>query len=1053
MSGASWFLDLRAPSGAAPLLICLPPAGAGPSSFRGWPPALPPALGVTVLALPGREARITEPPQFTSDDVVEAIRAKVDGPFALYGHSMGGLLAFEVTRALRSRNDPLPEKVYLGGTRPPLAPKGVAAIAGLPDDAFLARLAALGGLPQGVLDVPELLELVLPALRSDFDWLNAHVHEQGEPLPVPLVCLAGDSDREAGAEIMGGWAEHTTAGCTVHTIHGGHLFLTDAAEEAASVVGADLLGPADSLSHAKEKPAKGLPHAKEEPAKEVPAEEKPAEEKPAKGPHAARESAIGPPLGDSGWRVWPEAVLRAAGFPADGVLRLTAPALAAAADAHLDGDLTEAELLPILTAAVAETSKVVYDLAGDPAFREAVTWQNLNALTALDAVRRGGPDERSHDKRRAREHTIGRYWQRYTAKNDTIGFFGPICWATLTDQNPTTLVPGPALTRRRMVSFEWRALAAFGDRLAADPEIRRLLPAGLHASYTLTPDRRVIRPATAPVTLGAAEAAVVSRLDGRTPVAEIAEKLVAQEPAFRTVDSVYLLLDRLVERGLIWWGVDLPMSSAAEDHLRKVINGIEAAEADLGRLTAGRDEVAAAAGDPDRLYESLRALHATFTELTGAPAVHRGGETYAGRAVCYEDTVRDLDVALGPAVLDAVAAPLAVLLQAARWLTVAIADAYGEAFGRLYEELAADGPVSFTDFWYLAQGPLFGSGEKPIDAVSADFAARFAELTGLGSTSPGTKLIELSAAELATRVEKLFPATRPGWSAGRIHSPDLQICAGSADEIDRGEALTVLGEMHTAWSTLDNSVFASGHDDPGRLAEQLAADLGPGRIRLLFPPTMPRHTARVTFALQHRTDVQLAFTAAPGTTPSCVPVTALRIRPDGPGLVVEGDGLGPWPVLEVFSELLSMHAADAFKLASTRPHTPRTVIDRLVAVRETWRTTVDESGLAAATGNLGRYLAVRRWRAALGLPEQVYVKVSTETKPFYADLSSPLFASSLCAMARSARQQAGEGAYLVVSEALPGPEQAWVPDRQGRRYQSELRIQVVDPARPYGGPK
>ncbi|PWR15439.1 lantibiotic dehydratase [Micromonospora sicca] len=1056
MTGAAqWFVSLGRPADAGPLLLCLPPAGAGPSSFRDWPAALPAGVALAVLALPGREARITEPPAFDLDQVVEAVRQRADRPYAMYGHSMGGLLAFEVVRELRRRGTPLPSRLYLGGSRPPHLPKTLARFADLPDDEFLARIAELGGLPQGVRDLPELLDLILPALRSDFDWLNRYPYRPEAPVPVPLVCLAGTDDRDADPATMADWAGHTAIGCTVRTIQGGHLFFAERAAEVAALVGTDLLAATGTAPTARAGTATAVAPARVPTDRRTPVEERPLR------PDPAAEHLI--PLGSGGWRVWREGVLRAAGFPADGVLRLTAPELAAVADAHLDGTVTEAELLPVLGAAVAQTSKTIYDLAGDPLFREAVTWQNLNALTALDSVRRGGPDERSHDKRRAREQAIGRYWQRYTAKNDTIGFFGPICWAALTRRTPTTtMTAGPALVRRRMVAFEWRALAAFGDRIAADPAVRRWLPAGLHAPFRLADERRVSRPAAPPVVLSPAEAAVVARLDGRTPVAEIARHLVAEEPTarrgLRNVDNVYLLLDRLVERGLVWWGVSLPMSGAAEGRLREVIAGVgeadlrRAVEADFARLCAARDEVAAAAGDPDRLHPALRALHADFTELTGQSATHRPGETYAGRAVCYEDTVRDLDVTLGAAVLDTVAAPLDVLLRAARWLTVAIAEAYGVAFRGLYEELAAeagDREVNFADFWYLAQGPLFGTGERPIDAVSAELATRFARLTGLDDDPAGdSRLVQLSAADLAARVDDLFPADRPGWSAGRIHSPDLQICAAGVEEIDRGAATVVLGELHTAWATLDNSVFASGHDAPERLADWLATDLGPGRVRLLFPPSMPRHTARVTFALQHRTDVQLAFVPAPGADPRCVPITALRVRASGAELVVDGAGHGPWPLLEVFSELLSMHAADGFKLATARPHTPRIVIDRLVAVRETWRTNIDESGLAGATGSLGRYLAVRRWRRSLGLPERVYVKLSTETKPCYVDLSSPMFASSLCAMVRAARQQAGGAAAILVSEALPGPEQAWVPDGQGRRYQSELRIQVVDPALP-----
>ncbi|MFD2767148.1 thioesterase domain-containing protein [Micromonospora eburnea] len=1030
---ARWFAGLGNHSAGTELLLCLPPAGAGPSSFRDWPAYLPAALEMQVLALPGREARIGEPPEFTLDQVVDAVWQRADRPFAMYGHSLGGLLAFEVVRELRRRGGPMPRRLYLGAARPPHLPKTMAELADAPEAELLARIAAMGGLPDVVRANRELLDIFLPVLRADLRWLSRYAYRDGEPLPVPVVCLAGRGDVDAGPSQMREWARHTTEEFALHSIDGGHMFLQDRASEAAALVAADLPRPAGT---GRPVPPSGSA------GRSVPAE------------HLV-------PLGDGGWAVWREAVLRAAGFPAEDVLRLSAPELAAVADAHLDGAATEEQVVAALSTTVGATSEAIYDLAGEPRFREAVTWQNLNALVALDGVRRGGPDERSHDKRRAREQVIGRYWQRYAAKNDTIGFFGPICWIGISATDATTVTPGPALTRQRMVTFERRALSAFGDRIAADPVARRWLPAGLHVHLWRDGDRRVLRPAAPPVELSPAEAAVLDLLDGRCPVIEVAAELVAQEPkrglGLRKVDDVYLMLDQLVERGLVWWGCDLPMDAGAEARLAELIEGIgdqavrTVVAADFARLTAARDAVADAAGDPDRLRAALDLLHAEFVAVTGAPALHGAGETYAGRAVCYEDTVRDLDVELGASVLDGFAAPLGVLLQVARWLTVELADAYGAAFRGLYEELAAElgtAEVPFAELWYLAQGLLFGEGDRPVDAVSAELAERFAALAGLADVPAGTSVVRLRAADLAGRVVEVFPASRPGWSAGRIHSPDLQFCADSVAALTRGDCLAVLGELHAAWSTLDSGVFVSGHQAPDRLREWLATDLGPGRVRLLFPPSSPRLTARVGFRLHHHTDTRLGFLPAPGADARLVPITALRVRDVAGELVVHGPGRTPIPLVEMFSELLSMHASEAFKLVSTAAHTPRIMIDRLVVVRETWRTTVDECGLAGATGSLGRYLAVRRWRQRLGLPEQVYVKLSTEIKPFYVDLSSPLFASSLCAMARAARQRAGGGVALVVSEALPGPQQAWVPDAQGRRYQSELRVQVVDPAQP-----
>jgi hypothetical protein len=139
--------------------------------------------------------------------------------------------------------------------------------------------------------------------------------------------------------------------------------------------------------------------------------------------------------------------------------------------------------------------------------------------------------------------------------------------------------------------------------------------------------------------------------------------------------------------------------------------------------------------------------------------------------------------------------------------------------------------------------------------------------------------------------------------------------------------------------------------------------------------------------------------------------------------------------------LVAMHAVDAFKLVAADAHTPRITIDRLVVSRRTWRTTIGASGIADATEFPDRFLAARRWRMALGLPERVFIKIATETKPVYVDFRAPRYVSSFCAMARAA----GADVPLTITEMLPEPEQAWVPDAQGRRYFSELRVQVRDP--------
>ncbi|MFI7157353.1 thioesterase domain-containing protein [Micromonospora chalcea] len=1031
----NWFVSAGSRPEAPVRLFCLPYAGAGASAFRRWASEFGESVDVTPVQLPGRENRITEDPRFSVAEVADAIASRADRPYAIYGHSMGGRLGFDVVRELRRTGRPLPLRLYVGGARAPhvRTPGPFDGLSRASDDELLRRLGEGGGLPAELLDHPELVELLLPLLRADFGRVDDYRHVPGEPLPVPIVAFAGRTDRAVTRDQNAAWAEHTAAGFTLHELDGGHFFLHDRLPELAALIRAD-------LTAALSDPRAGTPDAGPDPVRAA-----------GRGTAGAAHRV---PLGDTGWSVWRDAVLRTTGFPADGLELFSAPRAATAADELLatgaGADRFDKEFEEALRAGAQRFSA----LAADPLLREAVTWQNRGALVAFDGLVRGGADAARNVRRRDRERALLKYWQRYCGKNETVGFFGPSCWVTVDPAQPEVarVNPGDGLTRRRWVWFESWALTAYADRIGADLAVRRWWPPMLRPHLAVR-DRAVLRPGRPPLTLTPVEAELLRAADGRRPAAD----LVA-DPAIglRRPEDGYALLDRLVERELITWDAALPVSPDAERVLADRIEAIgdeparAAARAGFDRLRAARDEVAAAAGDAERLRAALDALDATFTELTGVPAVRRAGQMYAGRTVCYEDSARDLDVVFGAPLLAELAAPLDVLLRAARWLANALARAYLDVLRGLYEELRAEsgGPVPLADLWFLAQGMFWGDGERPVDAVAAEFAARWSGLFGLDTLPAGSTDVRLRAADLADRIDAVFPGAGPEWSNAAIHSPDLQICATDADALRRGDYTVVLGELHAAWSSFDCAVFTPSHPDVERLRDALAADLGQRRVRLLFPADWPRRTSRTAESLTGPTDRHLAFLDAPGADPARVLPTVDLVVDDIDGELVATASDGQrWPLIEIFAEPFSAHAVDGFKLVAAAPYTPRITVDRLVLARQTWRTTVGDSGLAVPNGERERFLAVRDWRRRLGLPEQVYVKFGTETKPCFVDLSAPAFATTLCAMARAARVDGGDDVSFTVSEMLPAPEQAWVPDGQGRRYFSELRLHITDARR------
>lgn len=755
------------------------------------------------------------------------------------------------------------------------------------------------------------------------------------------------------------------------------------------------------------------------------------------------------PLGDTGWSVWRDVLLRTAGFPAAGLDRFAAPEVAAVADALLAGQSTPDLVDKALREAFAESSAAAGEIAADPLLREAVTWQNPDMLVALDGLLRTDPAVRNV-RRRKRELSLLRYWQRYCGKAETIGFFGPVCWGVLDPgDSRTRLTPGPALVRGRRVHFEAWALIAYADRIADDLAVRRWWAPALQPHLTVR-NRQLHRPMHPPIALTAPEARLLAACDGRTPAVALAERLHA-EGHVRAAADVYLMLDRWVERGRLSWDANLPVSPDAERVLVERIAAIGDPEvrdrvgASFDRLRVARDEVAAAAGDPDRLAAALAALSAEFTAVTGRAATRHSGQMYAARTVCYEDTARDLDFRMGAPVLDALAAPLAVVLQTARWLTAEIGAGCADLLGELYDELAADGPVRLADVWLLAQGTLVAP-DGPIARAGAEFTRRWAELFGLRDLPPDRVELRLRAADLAGRVHELFPADRPGWLSARLHNPDVQLVAPSVAAIDRGDFLLVLGELHPATVAYDSAVLTPFHPDPAAVRSALDADLGPARLRVLWPESFPRLTTRTTYHLTGPDDRQLGIDTARGAdVERLVPAAAVLVERDGDGLTAVFPDGGRWPVMEVFANLLGPLLLDSFKLLHPAPHMPRITIDRLVVARRTWRTTAEACGLGGHVTEQDRYLAARRWRAALDLPERVFVKVGTEVKPCYVDLTGPLYAQSLCAMVDAARK-AGPDVPVVVSELLPDPDEAWVSDARGKRYVSELRLQITDSA-------
>lgn len=228
-SKTPWVICPRPNDRATLRLFCFPYSGGSTAIFSAWPQRLPAAIEVWPVQLPGRGARLAEPPFTRMTPLIEAlasaIRPYLDRPFAFFGHSMGALVSFELARQLRRRYDLCPVHLIASGHRAPHVPDRDPPIYALPESEFLEELRRLNGTPAEVLEHAELRELVLPALRADFAVCETYVYTEDHPLECPIAALGGLQDSEVPREDLEAWRMQTQSAFSLRMLPGDHFFL------------------------------------------------------------------------------------------------------------------------------------------------------------------------------------------------------------------------------------------------------------------------------------------------------------------------------------------------------------------------------------------------------------------------------------------------------------------------------------------------------------------------------------------------------------------------------------------------------------------------------------------------------------------------------------------------------------------------------------------------------------------------------------------------------------------------------------------------------------
>jgi hypothetical protein len=384
------------------------------------------------------------------------------------------------------------------------------------------------------------------------------------------------------------------------------------------------------------------------------------------------------------WSLWRDFAVRSAGFPVEGL--------------DVFGPEEDTRLAAV---------------ARDPAFREAVAWQaSESPKRAVDKLAAGASG--SPSRRRWRTDVVAGYWQRYCAKNDTIGYFGPLAWGSFADGGDALAVRSGDLQHERVVHFETWAMEAI-----------------------------------------AAAAGI---------------------------------------------GTPLPMDPFPERALRPLLTDTSG----LDRLESARESVASARGAD--VGDALERLDAAFEAVSGRSAERRDGDSGGGRTVAYLDCMRDLDITVGPGVLDELRSSLPAVLYASRWWCGRVFDRGEELLAR--SARGRPGPLAPT------LGELMGAGFGLWDQMGdeqRELQRRWSSIVA-GETSAA----------------RAFADWTPAWHGSCHHSADLQIAAASTAAVANGDFLVVLGDFHGGDNPLAQGLFGRRHPDPAELMRRMAAEAGPG---------------------------------------------------------------------------------------------------------------------------------------------------------------------------------------------------------------------------------
>lgn len=240
MQSNSWLVRKTSPQRRL-RLYCFSYAGGSAYNYSSWQDQVDPGIEICAVQLPGRGARFGEVPFTSMHELVKTLAAVIAGqdrlPFAFFGHSLGGLLAFELARYCRRLGWATPRHLFASGSEAPGLRRSLEQFRNLDDDAMLQKLRQYNGTPPEVLQNEELMRLVLPTIRADFALVDDYRYVKDAPLNVDITVLTGRGDDHVSDECFNGWRRETDKACAQRWFDGDHFFINSHRAEVVASVG------------------------------------------------------------------------------------------------------------------------------------------------------------------------------------------------------------------------------------------------------------------------------------------------------------------------------------------------------------------------------------------------------------------------------------------------------------------------------------------------------------------------------------------------------------------------------------------------------------------------------------------------------------------------------------------------------------------------------------------------------------------------------------------------------------------------------------------------